>query len=151
MRATALALALVLPGGLLVGCSSEQEAYCDAVEQRQAELTEIADAAEPGAVFDVLPIYGELAEEAPADLRDEWRLVLGRLTTLQQTFQDAGVDPATYDPEAPPEGLARTGRNAISQAAASLVAPDTQEAMGGIEQHARDVCKTELGGAPVAG
>ena len=149
MRATPMALALA--AAFLAGCGSEQEAYCDAVEERQAELTEIATAAEPGAVFDVLPIYQELADEAPTDLRDEWRLVVGRLTTLQEAFVDAEVDPATYDPENPPEGLSRADRTAISRAAADLVAPDTQDAMGGIEQHARDVCKTELGGAPLGG
>lgn len=144
-------LAAVLGFVLLAGCGDEQESYCDAVEERQGELSEIAAEGGPGAAFDVLPIYEELADEAPSDLTDEWRLVVDRLRSLEEAFEDAGADPATYDPQDPPDGLTREDRAAISRAAAALGAAETQEAMGGIEQHARDVCKTELGGAPASG
>lgn len=146
MRATPLALALA--AAFLAGCGSEQEAYCDAVDDRQDQLTKIASDSDRGAVFAALPLYRELAAEAPSDLSDEWDVVVDRLTTLERAFAEAGVDPATYDPEKPPAGLGTSERTRISRAATDLAAAETQEAMGGIEQHARDVCGTELGGAP---
>ncbi|HEX8779828.1 MAG TPA: hypothetical protein VF728_01480 [Nocardioides sp.] len=151
MRAGALVLAAVLGGGLLTGCASEQEQYCDTVSEHQQELTEIATDTGQDAIFRALPIYEDLAAEAPDDIADDWDLVVSRLEALRRAFDDAGVDPATYDPEKPPADLRRADRAAISDAATALVDGETTAAMTSVEQHARDVCKTELGSAPLGG
>lgn len=150
-RPTRLALGSgLLAAGLLVGaCSSPQDDYCAAIEDHQEELIEIAADPGPGAVFAVLPLYRDLHEESPPDLRDEWSLVVDRLAALDEAFEGADLDPASYDPEDPPDGLTDEQREAIEVAARNLGDAETREAMAGIEQQARDVCKTELGGEPV--
>jgi hypothetical protein len=138
----ALVPALVL--GLTAGCSSEQETYCQAVEDHRAELSDIAASEQPGAVLGALDAYRDLREEAPGDLRDEWTQVVTRLEALQQALDDAGVDPASYDPATTPDGLPEEDRRAIEAAARDLGQAETVEAMGGIEQQALDVCKAPL-------
>lgn len=133
-----------LVAGATVGCSSEQEAYCEAVAEHQAALSEIAASREPGAVLDALDVYRELRAEAPRDIRDEWSQVVTRLEALQQALDDAGVDPASYDPGRAPDGLPDDDRRAIEAAARDLGRPETVEAMSGVEQQARDVCGTPL-------
>lgn len=152
-RATTLAPALVLALGsaLLTGCASEQEQYCEVVSERQRELTEVATDTGRDAIFRALPIYEDLAAEAPDDVADDWDVVVTRLGALRRAFDDAGVDPATYDPDRPPEDLSRADRRRISTAAAELVEEETTTAMAAVEQHSRDVCKTELGSAPLGG
>lgn len=134
-----------LLAALTAGCSSEQgDDYCAEVSEHQEALSEIAASRERGAFLDALDIYRQLQAEAPPDLSDEWSQVVGRLAALEGALQDAGVDPSTYDPKEPPEGLSRAERTAIRGAARDLGAPETAEAMAGIEQQALDVCKTPL-------
>ncbi|MFC6286514.1 hypothetical protein ACFP3Q_04970 [Nocardioides sp. GCM10027113] len=140
--------AAVLVGlvGLLAtaGCATEQERYCEAVSERQAELSEVVAEGGPTALLDALEIYRELEEEAPRDIRDEWQQVVGSLESLEQALDDAGVDPASYDPEAPPDDLTDEERAAIESAADRVGSLETREALAGLEQQARDVCKTPL-------
>lgn len=136
-----LSLALVLP--LLVGCASDQESYCEAVEEHQEQLTEIAASDDASRAFDVLPVYQELREQSPDDIRRDWDTVIGALEGLQQALDDAGVD-ASYDSENPPADLGSADRRAIERAAGDLGSGETLDAMSSVEQHALDVCKTPL-------
>jgi len=149
--AVSTALVTLLATALAGGCASEQEQYCEAVDEHQQELSEIA--LEPGqdGLVRALPIFEELADAAPSDVAADWDLVVTRVDALRQAFDDAGVDPATYDPEKPPEGVSRAERAAIREAVEDLVAEQSSAALASVEQHARDVCKTELGGAPLGG
>lgn len=141
MRRLAASLLLVV----VAACGGEPgEEYCAAVAEHQQALTELAASAEAGAVFEALPHYRALQAVAPGDLTDEWTQVIGRLESLQQALQEAGVDPASYHPKRTPAGLTAAHRAAIEKAARDLGAPATIQAMSGIEQQALDVCKTPL-------
>jgi hypothetical protein len=134
------ALALVLA----TGCASDQESYCEAVEEHRGELSDIAASGEPGAVLGALDAYRDLREEAPRDIGDEWTQVVTRLERLQDALEQAGVDPASYDPQVTPGELPDEDRRAIEAAARDLGEVRTVEAMAGIEQQALDVCGTPL-------
>ncbi|NPC95164.1 hypothetical protein [Nocardioides sp. zg-DK7169] len=137
-------LALALPL-VLGGCGGDAtESYCTEVSARQDELAGLLDDGGPDALLRALPVLEDLAAEAPGDLADEWQQVLGRLQALDAALDQAGVDPASYDRERPPAGLAAAQRSAIDGAARELASERTAVAMAGLEQQARDVCKTPL-------
>ena len=139
-----LVAALVVLGGVVAGCSSEQETYCAAVQEHQGELSDVAASDEPGAVLGALDAYRDLRSKAPDDIRDEWTQVVTRLEALGDALDAAGVDPAAYDPEVTPGDLPDGDRRAIEAAARDLGQRETVEAMGGVEQQALDVCGTPL-------
>lgn len=133
----------------LRGCSGAERAgpgsdYCEAVQENQAALSDIAASTESGAVFEAVEHYRDLADEAPADLRDEWSQVIKRIEALAATLDEADVDPADYDPETTLKSLPADERRAIAGAARDLGDVTTVQAMAGIEQQALDVCKTPL-------
>ena len=137
-----VALLAILAAG---GCSNDPQAdYCDAVEEHQAELTDLAAADDPGAVFGALDAYDDLREKAPRDIVDDWDSVVGPLRDLEQVLSDRGVDPSTYSAEDPPVGLTDDDRKEIEAAARAVGAQRTVEAMAAVEQHALDVCGTPL-------
>lgn len=123
---------------------AEIAAYCEEVEEQQQPLTDALAGGPTTGLIRALPSFRALAEEAPDDLEDEWAVVVGRIEDLLAALEDAGVDPATYDRRHPPADLDRADRAAIDAAATALVARDTATAMAGVQQHARDVCKTPL-------
>lgn len=118
--------------------------YCAEVEERRGELGAALAAGERLGLIRALPTFEVLAEKAPEDLRDEWRIVIDRVTEVRDAFADADVDPATYDPEKPPKDLPKADVDAIQAAAVRLGARETKLALAGVSQQARDVCKTPL-------
>ena len=140
-RGLALACAFLF----VTACSDDPEsAYCEVVEERQAELTEVLAGGGPTALLEALPIFEDLASEAPVDIRDDWDTVIDALQGLEEALEDAGVDPATYDSEKPPAGLSTEERDRIEAAATDVADPKTAAALAGVDQQARDVCKTAL-------
>ena len=136
--------ALLVAAPLLAACASDQERYCEAVQENQTELSEIAAQGGQEALIEALDIYRELQDEAPRDITDEWDQVVRSVEALDEALADAGVDPATYDPKEPPEGVTEEERRAIAEAASEVGSRETLEALSGVEQQARDVCKTPL-------
>lgn len=139
----ALAAAVLV---LTAGCGEEDPfaAYCEQVGEQQAAITEALAGDGPTALLAALPSFEALAAEAPADIADEWRTVLDALTGLQGALEQAGVDPATYDRADPPPGVDQDERDRIDAAARALTRPATIAALAGVQQQARDVCKTPL-------
>ena len=63
-----LTAALLLVAALLTGCGGED--YCGAVEEHQAELTDVTASGSPAALLEALPILRDLQEQAPEDIQD---------------------------------------------------------------------------------
>lgn len=144
LLAPAAVLACVV-GLAATGCSDDpQSDYCEAVEEHQAELTDLAAADDPGAIFGALDVYDDLREKAPRDIVDDWDAVVGPLRDLEQVLSDRGVDPSTYSAEDPPDGLDDEARQDIEAAARKVGSEQTVTAMASVEQHALDVCGTPL-------
>lgn len=137
----ALTLATTL---LLGGCKDQQEKYCDAVKDHQQELGEVLGDGAPDALLRALPIFRDLSDQAPEDIKDEWSTVITALQGLEQALEDADVDPSTYDRDHPPEGLGQDDKDAIDAAARQLTSEATVSAFSGVDQHAKDVCGTPL-------
>jgi hypothetical protein len=137
-------LALVMLALLTTGCKDQQEKYCDAVKDHQQQLGEVLGDGSPDALFEALPIFRELEGKAPEDIRDEWTTVIDAVEGLQKALEDAGVDPATYDRDHPPEGLSQADKDAIDAAAQELTNDETVTAFSGVDQQAKDVCGTPL-------
>ena len=144
-RWVVLAALVLLP---LTGCSEDpaevRADYCAAVKERQRELTEITSEGGPTALIDALTVYRELRAEAPSDITDEWQQVIRSIERLDEALDDAGVDPATYDPKDPPADVTQEQRRAIEQAADGVGSEETQRALEGVSQHSLDICKTPL-------
>ena len=130
---------------LAAGCAGDPyEDYCEVVADNQEELTVILDEGGPDVLLKALPIFRELEEAAPSDIRDDWKIVVSGLTALGAALEDAGVDPATYDRGDPPDGVSQAELDRIDAAAEELRSPDSEAAFAAVEQQARDVCQTPL-------
>ena len=137
-------VALLALGVLVTGCKSDQERYCDAVMDHQEKLTEVLGDGSPSALLEALAIFRDLADDAPDDIRDDWKVVVDAIAGLQDALETAGVDPATYDRDHPPSGLSQADKDRIDQAAAELGSEATVTAFNAVDQEAKDVCGTPL-------
>ena len=127
----------------LAGCADEQERYCGTLQEEKQTLTDLAGRTDDGVLEDTVEVLGELQEAAPGDIRDEWSTVVFAYEALAGAFEEAGVSPSQLEDGA--AGLSEQDRQRIEGAAAELRTPRVMEAADAIEQHARDVCKIDLG------
>lgn len=146
-RVGGAAAALVLAAGL-GGCASDTERYCAALEEQQEPLRDLAVAAdEPGSDFyaDLLAIWRGLRAEAPADIADEWATLVFSVEAFVEAVERTGVDLGEFDPGDPPPEATEAQVAAAVDAAEDLRSPRVLSAGEAVQQHARDVCKTDLG------
>ncbi|WGX94390.1 hypothetical protein [Nocardioides sp. L-11A] len=142
-----LVVAAAVVAGLLVLRGGEDDpfaGYCSEVADRREDVGAALSAGATTGLLRALPSFEALADRSPDDIRDDWRLVVTRISDLEDALDDAGVDPAAYRVEDPPPGLADDDRLAIEAAAVRLGSPETATALARVEQQARDVCKTPL-------
>jgi hypothetical protein len=149
-RALATAAAGLLLCGLVAGCSGTRS-YCSTLKKDQRQLASLAKrSAAPGAkgstaLADTVDLLSELSDEAPDDVADQWDTLVTALRGLQRAIAAAGAAPADFAGGRRPAGVTTGQYAAVAQAAAELRATPVQQAGTSIEQHARDVCKVDLG------
>ena len=138
---------VVLMAAVLVfsasGCgNSTEDGYCVALKHDQ---TIFADDGTGLALISNLPKLEQLAARAPDDLTDEWQTFTTALEALRDAVRAAGLEPSDFTDGKPPAGTSAAARTQIAQAADELSDDDVVTAATGIEQHAKDVCKLQLG------
>ncbi len=144
-RAAGGVLVLAVVPGLLSACADDPvEGYCAEVEAQRQPLSEVAAEGGPTALLEALPAFEELRAASPTDLRDDWDVVVGRLDALDDALAQAGVDPGTYDADQQAGDLGEDDRTAVESAARQLATPEMVQALGAVQQQARDVCGTSL-------
>ena len=144
--ALATAAALLVP---LTGCATETEEYCETLVDEKERLTELATGEPDDDVLAAtLDTFRDLRQEAPGDLADEWSTLVFAYESLVEAFEAAGVAPGEYDAGSPPPDVTPAQARRIEGAAAELRTPRVMRAAEGVEQHARDVCKVDLGLGP---
>lgn len=118
--------------------------YCAVVVEQRALVGAALEAGPTTGLIRALPAFRALSAEAPDDIADDWTRVIAAVDGLVAALEDAGLDPATYDRQRPPDDLSREQRDAIDAAATALGSPATASALSAVEQQARDVCGSPL-------
>lgn len=132
-------------------CGGPTDEYCDTLVENQETLTELAERSGGGdgrggdVLQPTLEVWRELHQDAPADIEDEWATLVFALEGVVDAFRAAGTQPGAFDPATPPEGVDEEEADRIRDAAAELVSQRVTEAGRAVEQHASDVCDTDLG------
>jgi hypothetical protein len=129
---------------LAPGLTACGEDYCGTVEEHQAELTDVTASASPVALLTALPIFRDLSDRAPDDIRDDWKTLLDPLEELDDALRAAGIDPAAYDRDHLPDDLSDDERTRIEAAGAALADPAVVRAFDSVQQQAKDVCHSPL-------
>jgi hypothetical protein len=141
-------LTLAVTAALLLSlqaCGDQEKTYCSALASDQKMFAEMQDDTSGLGLLRHRATLHALADKAPDDLTDEWQTFLGALDAFAATLRRVGVDPGDFVGGQPPAGLSAADRSRVAQAASELSDADVVEAANGIEQHAKDVCKLQLG------
>lgn len=140
LRSTAVAATFVLLLGV-TGCGGDED-YCTVAKDDQAVFVD--DGTGLGLVTNIAKLK-EMAAKSPDDLSDEWQVFVDAVERLRAAIESVGLQPSDFVDGQPPTSTPAADRQTIAAAASQLSQPDVVDAASGIEQHAKDVCKLQLG------
>lgn len=138
--------ASVLAVGVLAGCGSSTEAYCDDLEDAKGTF----DAMEEGDFenFDkVFSTFEDMSQKAPDDVKDEWETLNSALQEFKSALDDAGLDISDLDNLSSgevPEGVDQQKLMELPQKMQKLDDDKTKKAADDIAEHAKDNCDVDL-------
>jgi hypothetical protein len=92
--------------------------------------------------------FHELADEAPSDLKDEWKTLDKAATTIEGAIKEAGLkydDLAGIQSGKIPEDVDMTKLAGFASDLQKLNSSDFADARTAISQHAKDTCDVSLG------
>lgn len=129
----------------LVGCGGGG-AYCDSLTQADKVFGKIGKGDVKGMdqAFDRLQ---ELADEAPSEVADDWKIVDKAIGQVRTALDDAGVsfeELANIKPGELPEGLTQDKLAALAADMQAMGTAEFSEATANIEAHAKEKCDIDL-------
>lgn len=140
-RVLAAVAAAVLLTGTLSACGGGDD-YCELAQDNQSIFVD--DGTGVGLLGNIATMQ-KLADAAPDDIKDEWQVFIAAVTELRDAITSVGLQPSDFTDGKPPSTIPEADKQTIAAAANRLAQTDVIDAGNGIEQHAKDICKLQLG------
>ena len=145
-RISSLLAATVLGAGLLTGCGGGTDAYCDTLEDTQKNFEDF-EAADFSDFDEFTDRVDELADEAPDEVKDDWKVLSEAFNAFVDALDEAGLEPGDLEGLASgeiPEGVDMEALTEAMTEAQALGGEDFEKATDAIEKHAKDECNIDL-------
>ena len=142
---------LALSAGLLTACGgSSSDAYCSELKSDKVYFESIGSGDNIGKIDQAFEKFHSLADKAPDEVADDWKVLDDAITTVQKALKDAGVtfaDLAKAQSGQLPKGVDPAKLQAILPKLQALTNAKFEKASKAIEKHAKDTCDVNLGGS----
>ena len=146
-RMTTMLAATVLGASLLTGCSGDgTDAYCDTLKSTQKDFDDF-EAADFSNFDEFTDRVEELADDAPDEVKDDWKVLADAFNGFVDALDDAGLEPADLEGLSNgemPEGVDMEQLQEAMSKAQDLGGKDFEKATDAIEKHAKDECNIDL-------
>jgi hypothetical protein len=145
--------AAALGTALLGGCGDDGasdaggDGYCTDLEAATTELDAVQHG-DLGGLRDATASMQELAQEAPKELEDAWKVLIDGVDRLVDAIEAAGLseeDLAGLQSGEIPDGVDMEALEDLMAELKALKTPEFQEATEAITAHAKEECGVDLG------
>ena len=142
-----LAAVAALCASTLTACGGGTKAYCDDLREANKDFSSL-DNADFAKFDEAISRMHKLADEAPDEVKDDWKVLDGALNDLQAALKKAGLttdDLAKMSQGQMPENFDMTKLQQLQEDMSSLGDQKFEDASNAIEKHAKDECNVDLG------
>jgi hypothetical protein len=143
----ALAGAVMLVSSLAAcGGDDSGSAYCKDLKQAASTFDDL-DSGDIGGLETAFTAFHDLADEAPGDVKAEWKVLEDGISGVEKALDDAGIkfsDMEKIQANELPEGVDPTKLQGLASSFTALSDEKFSDAADTIQVHARDVCDVEL-------
>jgi hypothetical protein len=148
MRTSLTLAALALSLGSLTACGGDDE-YCKELKADQAYFKSFSSSnPDFDKLDDALDRFHSLADSAPDEVADDWKVVDEAFTKVEKAMKDAGVkfsDLPKMQQGQIPEGVDAGKLAELGPKLQELSAAKFEKAGDAIQKHAKDACDINLG------
>jgi hypothetical protein len=149
-RLTSMLTATVFAASLLSGCGNgggSTDSYCDTLESTQKNFEDF-ESSDFSSFDEFTDKVEELADEAPDEIKDDWKVLADAFKAFVDALEKAGLEPEDLEGLASgelPEGVDMEALTEAMSEAQALGGEEFQQATENIEKHAKDECDIDLG------
>lgn len=148
---TPLALAsAALMAATLAGCGGGDDGpdseYCKDLKAASTEFDSLSSS-DVSKLDEAFKTFHELADESPAEIKDDWTTLDKGITDVETALKDAGLkfsDFAELQEGKMPEGVDVEKLQGLATEFQKLDSAEFDKSSKAIEKHAKDVCKVNL-------
>lgn len=150
MRTSIALAALALSLSTLSACGgSDSDAYCKELKADKAYFNTFSSSTPDFDKLDeAFAKFHSLADQAPDEVADDWKVIDGAVTTVENALKDAGIkfsDLPKMQQGQVPEGVDASKLAALAPKLQKLGDAKFEKAGKSIEKHAKDTCDVTLG------
>jgi hypothetical protein len=150
MRPTIALAALTLALASLTACGSDaNSAYCKELKSDKAYFANFSGSSPDVSKLDeAFNRMHSLADKAPDDVADDWKVLDKALTSITDALKDAGIsfaDIAKMQQGQMPKGADPQKIAALAPKLQAMSSAKVEKASKNIEKHAKDTCGVKLG------
>ncbi len=150
MKISLVLAGTVLLGSTLVACGGggdgENSDYCKDVKKASKTFGNLSSG-DVGQLDKAFATFHKLADEAPSDIKDDWKKLDGAITTVEKALKDAGLKFSDLDEiqkgQVPP-GVDVAKLQGLASQMTKLNSADFTKASKAIDKHASKTCKVDL-------
>lgn len=145
-RLTPMLAAAAVAASLLSGCSGGTDSYCDALKETQKDF-ENFEGSDFSGFEDFTDQVEEFADDAPDEVKDDWKVLAEAFKAFIKALEDAGLEPEDLEGLGTGEIPEDVDMEALTQAmseAQALGSEEFQKASDNIEKHAKEECDIDL-------
>jgi hypothetical protein len=139
-------VATAFAASLLTGCGGGTDGYCDSLESTQKDFEDF-EAADFSNFDEFTDRVDELADDAPDEVKDDWKTLGDALKAFVEALDKAGLKPEDLEGLASgefPEGVDMDALTEAMNEVQALGGEDVEKATEAIEKHAKDECNIDL-------
>ena len=149
MRTSVVLAALALSVSSLSACGgSGSDAYCKELKADKAYFESFSSSTPDFDKIDAaFTKFHDLADKAPDEVADDWKVIDGAMTTVENALKDAGIkfaDLPQLQQGKMPEGVDAAKLQELAPKLQSLSGAKFEKAGDAIEKHAKDECNVTL-------
>lgn len=146
MKKLALVGAVLAATTTLTACGSGSSAYCSDLKSASKQFDSL-QSNDLGKIDEAFKTFHKLADEAPSDIKSDWKTLDDGITTVEKALSDAGLkmaDLAEVQSGKLPEGVDMAKLQSLASEFQKLSDEKFTKASDAIEKHAKDECNVNL-------
>jgi hypothetical protein len=139
-------IALVATATLTACGGSDAAAYCDDLSDAKDQFESLSTS-DLGSIDAAFETFHELADAAPKEVSDDWKILDDGITSIESALEEAGLtfeDLAGLQSGELPEDVDMEQLEGLSEEFADLSSESFTDASEAIEEHAIDECDVDL-------
>jgi hypothetical protein len=133
-------------GGAKGGSGGSGSGYCEDLKSASKDFRSLSSGDITGFGTVVTTVH-KLSDEAPGDVKDDWKTLDVAVTRIETAFKDAGLkfsDLADIEAGKLPKNVDMSKLAGLSTTLSDVSSEKYTTASKNIEKHAKDVCKVDL-------